>query len=275
MKNINHIFWFLLFGMILIVGCSDNEEFVPEAPTSDDLSFTFTVDDENPNLIHFNGQTTADTWFMHWNFGDNTGAEGLMPSKVFFKAGTYEVRFRIFTEGGTASQIQTIVIEQDFQGPDLIENGSFDDGIEGWTIFQISGGVELGVDGGQASWTGGAWGNAGIYQQVEVEANKEYTISLDVSGSGMSECWFEVYMGTVMPQENVDYSSGGILIGLNTWEGCGAEEFSGQLIDLACVGDGATFTWEESQTAYFVIKSGGADLGVDGVTIDNIAVRSL
>jgi len=274
MRNIAFVVKIVFIGICLsVISCSESEEIVPTAPSSEDLSFTFSVDAENPNLIHFVGQTSVETWFIHWNFGDNTGDEGLETSKVFFKQGAYDVRLRIFTEGGTAEVIQRVVIEQDFQGPDLIENGTLD-GDNAWTILQINTGAEVVIANGEASWSGGSWGNAAIYQQVEVEANKEYQINMDISGGGLSDCWFEVYVGTVEPVQGVDYSDGGILIGLSTWEGCGTEAFSGLLTDVACVGDGGAFTWPEDSVAYFVIKSGGANLG-DGVTIDNIAVRSL
>lgn len=274
-KKINIAVWMILIGVsLLCINCSEPEEMTAAAPTSDDLSFTYSVDSENPNLIHFVGQTTADTWYVHWNFGDNTGAEELAASKVFFKAGEYEVRFKIFTDGGTASISETIIIENDFAGPDLIENGSLD-GADAWTIFTIGAGVDVAFDGGVASWTGGSWGNAGIYQQIEIEADKEYQINMDITGGGMADCWFEIFIGQIQPQDGVDYSDGGILMAINTWEGCGSEDYEGLLTDVACVGNGGSFTWSEPGTAFFVIKSGGADLGPNGVTVDNIAIRSL
>lgn len=273
MKQIKVAFWFLAVLSLTIVSCSESEEIAPDPPTSDDLNFTYTVDSENPNIIHFVGQTSVDTWYTHWNFGDNTGDEGLEASKVFFKKGTYEVRFKIFTEGGTASVFQTIEIADDFQGPDLIKNGGLDND-DFWTVFQINAGAEVKIADGTATWTGGSWGNAGIYQVIDIEANKEYEINMDISGGGMSDCWFEVFIGKIEPQEGVDYSDGGIQIGLSTWQGCGVEAFAGQLTDIACIGEGPSFSWPESGTAYFVIKSGGANLGPDGLTIDNIAIRS-
>ncbi len=275
MKNITFTLKILTLSLILTaMSCSESESVVPDPPTSDDLSFTYTVDAENPNILHFVGQTSVDTWYIHWNFGDNTGEEGLEASKVFFKKGEYDVRFKIFTEGGTASVVQKILIEEDFKGPDLVRNGSMD-GDDEWTVFQINNGADVEFADGKATWTGGGWGHVGIYQEVEVEANKEYQINMDISGSGMSDCWFEVYVGKVVPMPFVDYTDGGIKLGINTWEGCGGEEFVGQLTDIACTGDGGSFTWTESGTAYFVIRSGGVDLGTEGVSIDNVAIRSI
>ncbi|MDA7502311.1 hypothetical protein N8482_03455, partial [Chitinophagales bacterium] len=64
---------------------------------------------------------------------------------------------------------------------------------------------------------------------------------------------------------------------LNTWDGCGAEAFDGPLTALSCSnggGDGS-FEFSEDGTAYFVIRSGGAGLGTEGITVDNITIREL
>lgn len=274
MKSITYTLCLMIGFCLFVSSCSEPEEMMAEAPSAEDLSFNYTVDAENPNLLHFEGQSNVEAWFIHWNFGDNTGSEGLSASKVFFKAGTYEVRFKVFTEGGDASISETIVIAQDFQGPDLIENGGLDTD-DAWTVLEISPGVEVEIANGEASWSGGSWGNAAIFQKIEVEADKEYQINMDVRGGGLSDCWFEVFIGTLQPQQNVDYSDGGIQIGLSTWEGCGVEDFMGQLTDVACVGNGGSFSWSSPGEAFVVIKSGGANMGDQGVTIDNIAIRSL
>lgn len=275
MKNITYTIWVLLLGLCLASSsCTESEEMMAMPPSSDDLSFTYTVDAENPNLIHFDGQIAVEAWYIHFSFGDNTGSEGLEASKIYFKAGEYEVRFKIFTEGGDVSITETIVIEQDFGGPDLIENGGLDTD-ESWTVLQISPGVEVEIANGEASWSGGSWGNAAIYQKIDIEADKEYQINMDVRGGGLSDCWFEVFIGTLEPQQGVDYSDGGIQIGMSTWEGCGADDFMGSLTDVACVGNGGAFTWATPGEAFVVIKSGGANMGDQGVIIDNIAIRSL
>lgn len=275
MKNTTYTLWMLMIGLCLFsASCTESEEMMAVPPTSDDLSFTYTVDNENPNIINFMGQTSVDAWFVHFNFGDNSGAEGLEARKTYFKAGEYEVRFKIITEGGEASITETIVIEQDFAGPDLIENGGFDTDAS-WTVLEISPGVEVNIANGEAAWSGGSWGNAAIFQKIEVEADKEYQINMDVRGGGLSDCWFEVFIGTLQPQQGVDYSDGGIQIGMSTWEGCGVDDFMGALTDVACVGNGGAFSWSSPGEAYIVIKSGGANMGDQGVTIDNIAIRSL
>lgn len=277
MKNINFPFQFLILLLLLtLVACSDNNEDVAPAPTSDNAKFTYAFDADNPNKVIFTAQPSVETWYTHWNFDDNTSAEGLQVEKIFFLAGDYDVRFKIFTEGGSAETIQTISIAEDIIGPNLVENGEFDDD-QSWTVFPISGGVDVVFQDGTAVWTGGSWGQTGIYQPLEIEANTTYQIQMDVSGSGMSDCWFEVYVGTVVPMAGIDYTDGGIRLGLNTWDGCGGDPFAGPLTALTCSnggGDG-TFEFSSAVNAYLVIRTGGADLGTAGVTVDNVSVRAL
>ncbi len=268
----------LLAALLLFsfAACSDDDETIVPPPTSENAAFTYTFDPVNPNKVIFTGQPDVPAWYMHWSFGDNTAAEGVTVEKVYFLAGEYEVRFKIFTENGTAESFQTLTIESDIVGPNLVQNGALDSD-ESWTVLPITSGVNVTFENGAATWKGGGWGHAGIFQAIQVEANTEYQINMDISGSGMTDCWFEVYMGTVVPTPGVDYTSGGIRLGLNTWDGCGSTPFQGQLTALTCSnggGDG-TFEFSTPETAYLVIRGGGAELGTAGVTVDNISIRPL
>ncbi len=111
---------------MIVSACSDDDKTVV-APISEDAAFTYTFDSENPNKVIFTADPAVETWNTHWSFGDNSFAEGLEASKIYLKKGDYDVRFKIFTEGGTAESIQTIVINEDFQGPNIIKNGEFND----------------------------------------------------------------------------------------------------------------------------------------------------
>lgn len=276
MRNITSpIHYFLYSLLITLAACSvNNEEDITIAPTSDDATFSYTYDPENPNKVIFKAEPDVETWYTHWSFGDNTSAEGTQTEKTYFLAGDYQVRFKIFTEGGTAQTVQTVSIAKDIIGPNFVQNGELDDD-QFWSVLSISDGVEVKFQNGTARWTGGGWGHVGIYQAIDVQANTTYQVNMDVSGSGMTDCWFEVYVGTTVPMDGVDYKDGGIRLGLNTWDGCGSNAFSGLLTALSCSnggGDG-TFGFSTAGTAYLVIRGGGADLGSEGITIDNVSVR--
>jgi hypothetical protein len=273
MKTLKFTTNILILGIILLfTGCSDDDVLVSE-PTSEDAAFKFVFDSDNPNKVNFNATPSDDNWNTHWDFGDNTSTDGYEASKVYLTAGDYDVRFKVFTKGGTAEVIQTVVINQNFQGPNLLLNGEFD-GNDSWSILTITDGVNISFDNNEATWTGGGFGHAGIYQQFEVLENNLYQISMDINGGPLTDCWFEVYVGTEVPVNGQDYGDGGIRIGLNTWEGCGVEPFNDDFSTISCVGSGATFEFPTAGTAYIVVRSGGGDFG-NGVSIDNVAVRSL
>ena len=264
-----------MLGIILIsVSCANDDKPVAIEPTSDDAAFTFAFDAENPNRVIFTANPNEANWYTHWDFGDNTSAEGYEASKMYFDRGDYDVRFKVFTEGGTAESIQTVVINEDLQAPNLIQNGEFN-GSDPWIVLPISDGVNVSFDNNEAHWTGGSWGQVGIYQPIQVLANNEYQISMDIRGGPLSDSWFEVYVGMETPVPGQDYTDGGMRLALNTWEGCGGEPFEGDFSGISCVGSGATFEFPTAGTAYLVIRGGGSNYGPEGVAIDNVAIRSL
>jgi PKD repeat protein len=274
MKTLKFISSALVLGLVLLFsGCADDDDF-KVAPTSEDAAFTFTIDPENPNRVIFKATVSDDNWYTHWDFGDNSSAEGYEASKIFFDSGDYNVRFKVFTEGGVAESIQTIVINEDLQAPNLIENGEFD-GSDPWVVLPISDGVDVSFENNNAQWTGGSFGQVGIYQPIQVLANNEYQISMNIKGGPLTDSWFEVYVGMETPVPGQDYADGGMRLALNTWDGCGAEPFDGDFAEYSCVGTGATFEFTTAGTAYLVIRGGGSDYGAEGVTIDNVNIRSL
>src|SRR5690606_18602243 len=96
-------------------------------------------------------------------------------------------------------------------------------------------------------------------------------------GSGATDTWFEVYVGVTAPVNGSDYSSGGNLMGLNTWSGCGKSPFDGQLSSIACSGTTpkGVLTASVTGTMYVVIRSGGSNLGAEGIKISNIDFRRI
>lgn len=147
----------------------------------------------------------------------------------------------------------------------------------GWQVLKINNdnNVTFTVNpDGSIKAAGGNWGHTGVYQAVPVKAGRKYRIDLHVKGSGATDVWYEVYVGIAAPVQGSDYSSGGIRLALNTWTGCGKSPFDGQLSAIACVDSNkGVFTASASGTMYVVIKSGGANLGTDGITASAIDFR--
>tara|TARA_B110000046_G_scaffold60906_1_gene68483 strand:+ start:14637 stop:16241 length:1605 start_codon:yes stop_codon:yes gene_type:complete len=276
MKTIKFLSRFLMVGIILIsTNCANDDDFTVPPPTSEDAVFTFNLDPENPNRVIFSATPSNKNWYTHWDFGDNSSAEGYEATKVYLSAGDYDVRFKVFTEGGKAEFIQTIAINQDFEGPNILLNGEFNGGDE-WTILPILDGVAVNFTGDKAVWTGGTWGQEGIYQPVHVVEDVPYQIDMEILGSGLTDSWYEVYIGAETPAPGQDYADGGIRLGLNTWEGCGNEPFDGLFTEISCVGEGGGLVeFNTTGTVYFVIRGGGADYGASGLSLDNVSLTPL
>lgn len=147
-----------------------------------------------------------------------------------------------------------------------------------WQIYHRSNGVTFTVNSdGSVLAAGGSGGHQGITQAVEVRAGKHYKIDMNVAGLGATDCWFEVYVGTAVPDETIssDYSDGKTRIALNTWAGCGKAPFNALLSSLSCSGSGNVVTFPTAGTVYIVIRSGGASLGTGGIKITNIDFRRI
>lgn len=275
MQTIKNLTKLLVLGILLIsTACAT--DFNPiKNPTSEDAAFSFTFDKENPNKVILAATPSQANWYTHWDFGDNSFSEGYETSKIYLKKGDYDVRFKVFTEGGSAEAIQTVVINDDFKGQNILQNGEFT-GSDPWVILPISDGVNISFDNSNAHWTGGGYGQVGIYQPFTVLANNLYQISMDIKGGPLSNAWFEVYVGMEAPViGGPDYADGGIRLNLNTWEGCGGEPFDGDFSEYTCVQGAATFKFPKAGVAYLVIRGGGESYGDNGVIIDNVAIRSL
>jgi len=274
MKTIKIIIYTLMIGIVTLLSGCDDDDVVYPAPTAEDAAFTFTLDPDNPNIVNFNAVESDNNWYTHWDFGDGSSAEGYEANKVFIREGDYDVRFKVFTRGGTAESIQTIVVNEDFEGPNVLLNGEFN-GSDEWTVLPISDGIDVNFTGDKAVWTGGEFGQAGIYQPVHVEAGVPYQIDMEVSGGGLTDSWYEVYIGSATPVPGQDYADGGMRLGLNTWAGCGNEAFDNSLTEISCVGEGnGLVEFNTTGTVYLVIRGGGADYG-SGLSLDNASMTPL
>ena len=282
MKKINifRAFLFSAFALLLFTACTpDDADF--ELGPKPDASFTIDeVTDETNTFMLTN--TTEGAFISSWNLGDGNGfSKGEQMITAYFPdQGSYDVQLVTLNSGGVdTSDVQTIIVEStDPVAGNLIMGSKMEeDALDYWTTFGISDGVSFNLADGKLTATGGNWGHAGVYQAIEVVADKEYKIAMNVSGSGATDVWFEVYFGTEEPVSGQDYTSAANQLALNTWAGCGNAEFNGNLANIACegalVGNEGLITFEESGTIYLVMKTGGADLGTTGISIDNVELR--
>lgn len=215
---------------------------------------------------------------LKWDKGDGGGSNlGKAIDTVFYPdAGQYTITLTAIGKGGvqtTANQSVTVATSDPNAG-NLVVGGKFQAGDDAkWTHITISAGVTMAVSNGAMVALGGNGGHAAVYQAINVVAGKKYKVDMNVSGSGATDTWFEVYADFVTPVNGQDYPSSNKLISLNTWAGCGNKSFSGLLSVLSCSGSGNTVTFTKSGTVYLLIKSGGSNLGSTGISFTNVTFR--
>lgn len=268
-------------GMLLLGSCSKDSA-NNGLQTELQPSFTVSPVPGQPNRFAIQN-TTPGTIATRWDFDKGAGfGLGRMTDTVFYPdAGEYSLKMQAMGKGGIfydAAPQSVVVASSDPVAGNLVEGGKFNEGDDSkWTFHQISDGVTFTMADGKMVATGGNWGHAAIYQPIEVVANKKYTFSMVVSGSGATDTWFEVYFGKDVPVAGSDYGSGGTQIGLNTWAGCGNSAFNGNIAEIGCsgalVGKRGEVTFTESGTIYLLIKTGGSYLGTTGIIIDNVELR--
>ena len=276
MKKINSISIKLLFISILFLlsNCSKKEGILP--PSASDAVFTYDVDKTNPNVINFKYEGKVPAWYVYWDMGNGVFSQGESTSKFFIKKGVYNIRMKIFTAGGTAESTQEVNIKNDFKGENLLKGGAMKSvDAANWTILDIGAGVSWTFNDGSATAKGGNFGHQGIYQAIKVEAGKTYKFDARVFGSGASDTWFEIYINEKAPVAGQDYSGVPVLLGLNTWSGCGKTPFDDKLSALSCNGKNNEIQFTKSGTVYFVIKTGGANLGNTGISLTDVEFYSV
>jgi hypothetical protein len=281
-----HISIYSILLAATIAGCSKpgvDDHGISESNL--DASFTLTPIGGSVNRYM---ATANDSSYIlsKWDIGDGGGAVIDKHSKLVFlpDAGTYTVtHFAVGRGGAQFSESKVVnVATSDPVAGNLVQGGKFESAADDakWTRVNISApAVTWTLANGKMTAAGGSWGHSAIYQAIQVQANKDYRFSMLVSGSGATDTWFEVYFGTTAPAPASDYSSGGIQLALNTWAGCGNSAFNGNLNAIGCEGalkgKNGVVRFAQAGTIYLFIKTGGANLGASGISIDNVELRGI
>lgn len=272
---------FYFFGCIIMAftACQPDEVTNGNGLSDPDVDASFTVEtiDGEPNRFKLTANRDAVLKSL-WNTGDGFYS-GALTEEIFLPdAGTYTITHQAYGRGGVVNETsqELTVAASDPVAGNLVKGGKFETAAdhEEWTVLQISdSGTYWTFNEGSANVVGLDYNQQGLYQPIEVEANKEYTIDMRVFGSGATNTWFEVYVSPTPPVQKQDYTAEGRRMGLSTWDGCANGAFDGKLSRIGCVGSGNTVSFEQSGTVYLVIKSGGESLGSTGISVTNIEFR--
>lgn len=269
----------MLFTALVLTSCQPEDLEVNNGLTSDnvDASFTITEVAGKMNTYVLRSNTTG-VLGVKWDKGDGSGFINgkLLDTIVYDDAGTYTLTAEAIGRGGaTATSSKQVIVASSIplEG-NLLQGATMDPGDEvHWLPLTYTPGVTFSISDGKMVAIGGSGGHAGIYQAVQLEAGKKYKIDMNVSGQGAIDTWFEVYLGTAAPGVG-DYNDGGQRLAISTW-GCNADKpFNGKLSALSCPKNGVV-TATATGTAYLVIRSGGANLGATGISIDRVSLTEV
>lgn len=170
--------------LFLLPACQPEEDIKPDigpAPLSEDVTFTFEYDADNPNIVYFTN-TTDGGFIAQWDFGNGSSAEGQIVSGAYPLKGDYTVTLTVFTKSGRASNFQTVTIAQ--TNPSMLNTPEFrlltggPDQLEGktWVIDSTRAG-HMGV-GPSASFTPEWWQAPPLDKAGQGIYDDEYTFKL-------------------------------------------------------------------------------------------------
>ncbi|MFH4966211.1 hypothetical protein V8G69_14515 [Gaetbulibacter sp. M235] len=251
-----------------------------------DASFTVTAVANQTNT--FTLKAVATNYIgSKWDFGKGGGTTtGKSEETVSYPdKGTYTVTHTAVGIGGQSySSSQDIIVDtSDPIAGNIIQGGKFEsaDDWSKWNILNItpvSGSAFWAFTPGSATVSFPDPGNQAIYQAIDVDADTNYSIDMQVSSpNGINLMWFEVYCLPQVPAQGSDYGNVGAegVWGLNYWVGCGRTPFNGLLSDLSCVGKfHGIVSFPTSGTVYLVIKA-GCQISGNTVTIKNVEMRRI
>jgi hypothetical protein len=245
-----------------------------------DPSFTITAVEGSANKFTLTAQT-KNVLGSKWDFGDGAGMSfGKMTESLFLPdAGTYTITHAAIGRGGiinTATQ-EIVVATPDPVAGNILKGGRLanSDDWSKWTITNPASSASIVFASGSATLTANGWAGNGLYQEINVVAGKKYIIDMVTSSTtGCSNTWVEVYCGYSEPVTGTDYSEGGKLRALSTWDGCATAPFSGKISVVGCKPENnlGIFTATATGTAYLVIRGGGEDMKA-GIKFQNIEMR--
>ena len=128
----------------------------------------------------------------------------------------------------------------------VFTNGTFDTPAA-WTVIQqntnnnataiIADGVVTFDDINEAGW--GAEGHVAIYKSFTVAESGWYQFDAEVITNGLSDHWFELYVGTTTPVDESEYNTADFgavnLLALSTWDCGDFNTYSGSWLDTEMV----------------------------------------
>jgi PKD repeat protein len=237
-----------------------------------------------PLTVRFDGSGSSDpdgdTLSYAWDFGDGSAHQTeATASHSFSNAGQYNVTLSVNDgRGGSDSDSVTISVDENNTSSNLISNGNFSDGLNGWSVWVERGTLNQMVnDAGQLQVQSNNH-NGGLYQAFQTGgAGTEITISGWWASDPIvaSYQWAEVLVINSDRQPvngwdiNADQNDVVLIYKNDTW--ATPAGWSGQMSQTAAVNSTGSFV-AAGGAATIILKSGNLGKANSGMLSDDIVV---
>lgn len=283
--------FYLIFAASLLFSTSCKTEAPIDPPRA---IFEFEIASDNSGTVSFeNFSVGADTYL--WDFGDGAGTSTEEnPTYTYKNSGKYTVKLTVTNEGGeNATTLEVPVATNIVDGGDMANETK-------WMFRNVWADniVNHAFLNDAFVWDNSdsaAYSQAYLWQEVQIEAGKEYKFSATIKSAGTQDIWFELYLGNSDPASDDDYKSNGLRLYVSSFDspdsGCANDAFDGDFVSVAqgCTPDpsemkilppAGTFTLSQDEltangTVYLVFKAGTWDSQEnfkDGITLDDISI---
>jgi hypothetical protein len=295
MKKIKFIFslmFAIAITLSLFIACQpDDNTGVGNGILGSVLDASFTVTPVTGKSNTYILKATATNYIgSKWDMGNGAGTtDGKSEETLFIPdAGTYTITHTAVGIGGQlySASKNIVVATSDPIAGNMVQGGKFENAADWakWTKFNKNATDPMDqwkFFPGYATFTppGHDYLGGGIYQIIDVEANKKYKIDMIVSCPvGLVESWFEVYCLATPPVVGTDYGDAATqgTVALHTWSGTGLVPFNGK---ISVIGkktlpfyDGVTFP--TSGKVYLMIRS-GTNNTTPTITLKNVEMRAV
>lgn len=269
----------LTLGAFVFFSCKkeSNSSYEDYGPV-DSLAAAFTVTPVPGNDTKFviANTTQGECIGTRWDVGKGSGlVMGKTADTVFYPlAGTYTIKMQALDKRGklySAAPVSVTTTKNDPAYDNLIKGGKMntgDDQYWGRYDAQVNKITRMLANNAYTATAITKPVNGGIYQAVQVVANKTYRFTMNAAYGAPQDAWLELYFGQSVPADGKDYTDNKKL-GLINWGAWTA--FSGtRTVDV---------TFGASGTIYVVIKMGcnapNGHFSPQGISITNVDFRRI
>ena len=282
LKSINTwLITLLLLSVTLNYSCKEKVYTLGAAPTDAQVIIEKSAGADANHWVLKNKSTTVGV--AYWDLGNGATATGNEVTVFYPDVDVYKIVLTLAASGGMAST--TITHSQTVADPkagNLVKGGKFATAgdIAQWTVQRIGDNVNstivfangwVTID--NTAWT---WGQAAIYQPIQVVAGQKYKVDLKFKTDGIFNGWFKVYACTTQPTQLVEYSGPILVTEIGIWGDIPAKSGLLSIINNPDAGlkSGCVVTFPASGTIWLEIQAGAQDMK-DGVSFTNIEFRGV